>query len=120
MPPRRTTPPSTPFGAWLERWLDQNREWTHDAFAKAVGVSKGLISQWISGIVQKPEREAFQGVARVTGTPFEVLENMVYGGEPKKAAGQYVRYDELEPLMERAAEKAIRRVLRERGEGPAR
>ena len=120
MPRRRKGPPKTPLGAWLEAWLAEHEEWTHQALAADIGVSKGLISQWVSGAVKNVTATNLRGLARVTGEPLENLEQMVYGASARRVReerGLYFTEAELEALLQRAAERAVRQVLDELGEG---
>ena len=121
VPVRRSSPPTTPFGAWLLRWMEEHPEWTHQAFADEVGVSKGLISQWIGGTVKSVSTVNLSGVAHVTGEPLENLEQMVYGKSIRPAtrtpAGSLITLtpEELESLLERAATRAIAKLREEEG-----
>lgn len=120
MPKVRRLPPTTPLGAWLERWLTDHGEWTHAALAAEVGVSKGLISQWVSGGVKKVSTPNLRGLARVTGEPFENLDRMVHGGDATPASGgRYITESDLEALVERASERAMRRLVAELRGDPA-
>lgn len=83
---RRTHPPKTPFGAWLEQWLTDHPDVTHQALADDLGVSKGLISQWTAGDVKQLSPKSLQAVARRTGFDLGQLERMVYGDSARPAA----------------------------------
>ena len=116
---RRAQPPQTAFGAWLTAWLDDHREqWTLAAFAQAVGVSSSAVSLWKS-TTKHVKIEHLRAVARVTNEPLENLQRMVYGGRtPFAGVTREVRLteEELEALVTRAVETALRRVFGE-GEG---
>jgi transcriptional regulator with XRE-family HTH domain len=117
---RRREPPKTPLGAWLGTWLGNHPEWTHQALADDIGVSKGLISQWTSGAVKNVTATNLRGLARVTGEPLENLEQLVYGASAarvREERGLYFTEAELEALLARAAERAVRQVLGEMAEG---
>jgi hypothetical protein len=119
VPKRRTSPPTTPLGAWLERWLLEHPEWTHQRLADEVDVSKGVVSQWISGEVRTLKQPSLVGLARATGEPLANLEELNYGKaapeRPGEGRGRYLTAEELESLMERAAKRAVREVLAELG-----
>lgn len=82
---RRTRAPRTPFGAWLEQWLADHPDVTHEAFAADVGVSKGLISQWTAGTVKQIGSINLQAVSARTGTDLALLERLVYGATSRPA-----------------------------------
>ena len=115
---QRREPPSTPFGAWLAKWFDDHSAVTHAAFAQDVGVSKGLITQWIGGTV--PKGPVLARIAERTGERLDNLERMLYGVGTRRMAeerGIYLTSDQLEAMLLRAGVAAARLVLDEREEG---
>ena len=86
MAKKRQTP-STPFGAWLDAWLDEHREWTLAALGEEIArrsgrkhpVTDGAISQWLSGATRRIAHQNLVGLAAVTGEPIANLEALVYG-----------------------------------------
>jgi hypothetical protein len=115
----RSTPPSTPFGVWLDTWFKDNDRVTYEAFADDVKVTKSAVSLWISAVKPIQIKPAtLRLVARRTGAQLGDLERMVYGRtaetERAGAPGVYLTADELEALLQRAAETAVRRVLDDR------
>lgn len=103
--------------------MEAHPEWTHQALADEVGVSKGLISQWIGGTVKQVKSVNLASLARVTGEPLENLERMVYGKEIRAIEARRLPAEskttitltpqELEDLLERAASRAIARLREE-------
>lgn len=120
--PRRT-PPSTPFGVWLDTWFKDNDKVTYEAFADDVEVTKSSVSLWISALRPIQIKPAtLRLIAKRTGAQLDDLERMVYGrtAGPERtgeAPGVYLTADELEALLQRAAETAVRRVLDDRPAG---
>jgi transcriptional regulator with XRE-family HTH domain len=114
---RRALPPKTPFGAWLSEWLDDHPGVTHAAFAQDVGVSKGLISQWTAGDVKRIGAPNLAAVARTTGEPLDNLERLLYGNVGTRRAseepGITLSRDELQAMMDGAADKAVRTLMAE-------
>lgn len=110
---QRKEPPKTPFGAWLAQWLEDRPAVTQAAFAEDVGVSKGLITQWIGGTV--PKSPNLREVARRTGEPLENLERLLYGSTAGVGERRTVNLtpDELEAMLTRAADLAVRQLLAE-------
>jgi transcriptional regulator with XRE-family HTH domain len=81
----RGSPPATPFGSWLAGWLADHPDWTFQALATEVGVTKSAISLWISAERQPKIRiERLRRLARVTGEPIENLERLVYGNQAER------------------------------------
>lgn len=118
--PRRT-PPSTPFGVWLDHWFKDNPNVTYESFAQDVGgITKSAVSLWISAVRPVAVKPAtLRAVAKRTGARLEDLERMTYGetaGERRvsEPPGIYLTEEQLEALMERAAATAVRQVLDER------
>lgn len=116
--------PATPFGAWLEQWLTDNQGVTFESFAQDIGVTKSAVSLWIGArkpVAIKPT--TLRRIAMTTGADLGDLERMVYGlrPEPRPPADRAITLtpEELEALLERAAERAIRRVLGDQSEGRA-
>jgi len=116
----RSTPPSTPFGVWLSEWFENHKAVTLEAFAQDVGVTKSAVSLWIGAL--KPvavQPKTLRRIAKRTGADLEHLERMVYGqtgaGERRASEepGIYLTPVELEAMLERAAERAVRRILDE-------
>lgn len=121
----RSTPPSTPFGVWLDAWFKENDKVTLEAFAEDVGVSKSAVSLWISAtkpVSVKPT--TLRRIAKRTGADLVHLERMAYGtdadpraGRPAESGGIFLSPEQLEALLQRAAEAAVRRVLDEQRGG---
>lgn len=112
---RRRPPASTPFGAWLGRWLDDHPDWTVEGFATEVRVSPAAVSLWLTK-TKRVGVDHLREVARVTGQDFDTLWQMVYRESQAPAgAGVYITGEELEALLERAADRAVRRLLDEIG-----
>lgn len=115
---QRREPPSTPFGAWLQRWFGDHPAVTHAAFAQDVGVSKGLITQWIGGTI--PKAPTLAKIAKRTGEPLDNLERMLYGTgtirEPE-ASSLILTRAELQTMLDAAASQAVRALMRELEEG---
>lgn len=114
---RRAEPPKTPFGAWLAQWLDNHPAVTHAAFAADVHVSKGLITQWIGGTV--PQGPNLQAIAARTGEPLDNLERMLYGSGTQRAEPGTITLsrDELQAMLDRAADQAVRALMAELAAG---
>lgn len=111
---QRREPPNTPFGAWLAKWFEDHAAVTHAAFAQDVGVSKGLITQWIGGTV--PKGPALKEIARRTGEPLDNIERMLYGTGTVRASeepGVYITREELQSMLDQAAAKAVRDLMAE-------
>lgn len=104
---RRAQPPSTPFGAWLAQWFEDHPAVTHAAFAQDVGVSKGLISQWIGGDVKRITAPNLRRVAERTGEPLDNLERMLYGAGTRRNEEP----GELDPRVVAAIEAAVSRAF---------
>jgi transcriptional regulator with XRE-family HTH domain len=106
----------TPFGAWLNAWFLAHPDVTFEAFADEVGVSKSAVSLWISATRPVQVKPAtLRRVAVYTDEPLGNLEQLVYGLSRRSGAGTEplisLTSEELEALMERAAELAVRKVL---------
>jgi transcriptional regulator with XRE-family HTH domain len=101
-------------------WLDEHQDWTVDGLASEVGVSASAVSLWLTK-TKRVGPEHLVEVSRVTGEPLENLQRMVYGGRTPLVQEPAITLtaDELEALLERAAERAVRRVLDEQAGGHA-
>jgi hypothetical protein len=86
VPRQRRLVPITPFGIWLDQWLQSHPDWTYEDFGAEVGVTKTSITNWVGA--QKPVKvpvQRLRRIARATATDVTFLEKLVYGEEAQAA-----------------------------------
>lgn len=87
------------FGAWLDKWLVDNPEWTAQRLARTLGASEAAVSAW-RNCVNSPDARFILGLANITDEDHAYLAHLAYGWPMEESTDPLMR----EPLLREAGQ----------------